>query len=150
MKKFIVDTLLGIVFWFIVMMFFEIIVLKMTMGQSFITRCGAILINSLTTGLNALFIDWFRKITKANQGCASRKFLFDTIGTVIFQLPVYIIILTTSHAVQFVLNGSWDINKYLTELKWALTFLPLIFFSIGGLYGILLNKTRKLFKVAVL
>lgn len=150
MKRFIVDTLLGIVFWFIVMMFFETIVLKMTMGQSFITRCGAILINSLTTGLNALFIDWFRKITKSNQGSAPRKFLFDTIGTIIFQLPVYIIILTTSHSFQFLLNESWDINKYLTELKWALTFLPLIFLSIGGLYGILLNRMRKLFNVIVL
>jgi hypothetical protein len=150
MKKFIVDTLLGVIFWFIVMMFFEIIVLSMTIGQSFITRCGAIIINSLTTGLNALFIDWFRKITKANQGDIPRKFLLDTIGTVIFQLPVYIIILTTSHAVQFLLNGNWDINKYLVELKWAVTFLPLVFLSIGGLYGVLLNKTRKLFKVTVL
>lgn len=150
MKKFLIDTLLGVIFWFIVMMFFEIIVLNMTLEQSFITRSGAIIINSLTTGLNALFIDWFRKITKAKQEDALRKFLFDTIGTVVFQLPVYIVILTTSHSVQFLLNGNWDINKYLTELKWAITFLPLVFLSIGGLYGILLNTTRKVFRINVL
>lgn len=150
MKKFIVDTLFGVVFWFIIMMLFETLFLKMTMGQSFITRCGAILINSLTTGLNAIFIDWFRKITKSSQGNQARKYLFDTIGTVIFQLPVYVIILTTSHSVQFIINGIWDVNKYLIEMKWAFIYLPLLFFSIGGLYGVLLNKTRKLFKIVSL
>ena len=135
---------MGVIFWFIVMMLVETIFLNMTIEQSFITRCGAILINSLNSGTNAMFMDWFRKKINPKQKNNSLKYLTDTVGTIIFQLPVYIIILTTSHTVQFILNGNWAVDKYFIEIVNALTYLPIVFLCVGGIYGILLDKTRKL------
>jgi hypothetical protein len=144
MKKFIVDTLIGVMFWFIVMMLVETIFFNMTIEQSFITRCGAILINSLTSGINAMFMDWFRKKINPKQKNNLLKYLTDTVGTIIFQLPVYVIILTTSHTVQFILNGNWGVNKYFIEIVNAFTYLPIVFLCVGGIYGILLDNMRKL------
>lgn len=144
MKKFLVDTLLGVVFWFVIMMLVETIFLGMTIKQSIITRSGAIIINTITSGINAIFMDWFRSKTKSNQKINFIKYLIDTIGTIIFQIPVYIIILTTSHSIQLITSGDWGVDRYFLEIKSAFVYLPIVFLCVGGLYGILLNKFRKL------
>lgn len=145
MKKFLVDTLLGVIFWFIVMMLVETIFFSMTIKQSAITRCGAILINTLTSGINAIFMDWFRMQTKSIHKLQFLKYIIDTVGTIIFQLPVYFIILATSHTVQLVVSGNWGIDRYFIEIRSAFIYLPIVFLCVGGLYGVLLNRTRKLF-----
>ncbi len=147
MKKFLIDTVLGVVFWFVVMMLVETIFFGMTIKQSIITRSGAILINALASGINAIFIDWFRAKTKSNQKINFLKHIIDTIGTIIFQLPVYILILTTSHTIQLITSGDWGVDRYFIEIKSAFVYLPIIFLCVGGLYGILLNKFRKLFLI---
>ena len=92
-----------------------------------------------------MFIDWFRLKTKNSQKNNFIKYCIDTVGIIIFQLPVYIMILTTSHTVRLIINGTWGIDKYFKEIKWAFIFLPIVFFCVGGLYGVLLNKIRKFF-----
>lgn len=147
-KKFIVDTALGVIFWFMIMMLYEVIFLDMTFKQSFVIRTGAIAINTLVSGLNGQFTDWYRK--KVGFGGDKRlltKYLFDTLGVVIFQIPVYVIILTASFGIQKITSGSWNASQFFKDIFWAMSFFPVLLFSVGWLYGLLLDKTRTLFGI---
>lgn len=134
MRSFVADTFAMIAFSTVVGMAIEILVSGMTLGQSGQARLTAVPLNLLTARLYGVFRDWIFKITKANNGGQVRQGLADILAFVVFQVPLYALILALSGA-------TW------VQIIAACGTIALFSGFMGRPYGIFLEFSRWLFRV---
>lgn len=90
------DIITMVTFSFATGMAIEILISGMTLEQSLTSRCSAIFLNLIIARPYGIFRDWILKCFNAPDGFKKR--LLDLTAFILFQIPVYIIVLLFSGA----------------------------------------------------
>jgi hypothetical protein len=133
-RKFIADTFAMIVFSTSIGMITEIFISGMTPRQSIQARLTAIPANLLTARLYGMFRDWVFRVTKATAGGQIKKGIADISAFILFQVPLYVVILVTS-----------GVN--LRQVITACSTITILSAFMGRPYGIFLDFSRWLFRI---
>ncbi len=135
MKKFVIDTLAMVTFSWVVGMIVEIFISGLTLGQSLQSRVTGTLANVLTGGIYGKFHDWLFKITNTTNKNQIREFIVGTIAFVLFQVPLYVLILLSTGAT-------------VSQITIATATITVTSIFSGGPYEWFLTKIRHFFKVS--
>ena len=127
---FIADIVAMIFFSAVLCMGIEIFIAKMTPLQSLQARLAAIPVNLLTGRPYGCFRDRLFAFFSIDASRPVRAFFGDTLAFVIFQVPLYVIVLLTAGA-------TWR------QIALSTVFMSLIFSLAGRPYGIFLELCRK-------
>lgn len=125
------DTLALMVFSVALGMFIEVVVSGMTIGQSLTARAAAIPINIIFGRPYGRFRDWLFRLLKLDKGRLLQAAAGDTLAFVLFQIPLYVVVLTLAGA-------NW--RQIVTS---AATFSLFVAAS-GRIYGVFLDFCRRL------
>jgi len=134
MRRFFVDTFAMITFSTVVGMMIEIFISGMTLGQSMQARLTAIPVNLLTARLYGIFRDWILQVMRTNEGGQVKKGIADILAFILFQVPLYAIILATSGA-------------NIRQIATACGTITILSAFMGRPYGIFLDFSRWLFRI---
>lgn len=134
MRKFFSDTFSMLTFSTITGMLIEILISKMTLGQSIQARLTAMPANFITARPYGFFRDYLFRIFKVEDRKYPKRTLVDTLAFVLFQVPLYAAILLFSGA------NTVQILKACSTLTVFSVFL-------GRPYGLFLDFSRWLFRV---
>ena len=127
---FIADIMAMIFFSAVLCMGIEIFIAGMTPFQSLQARLAAIPVNLLTGRPYGVFRDRLFSFFSIDATKPVRAFFGDTLAFVIFQVPLYVIVLLTAGA-------TWR------QIALSTVFMSLIFSLAGRPYGIFLELCRK-------
>ncbi|MEA4882041.1 MAG: L-alanine exporter AlaE [Synergistaceae bacterium] len=130
MSLFIADIMAMIFFSAVLCMGIEIFIAGMTPFQSLQARLAAIPVNLLTGRPYGVFRDRLFAFFSIDATKPVRAFFGDTLAFVIFQVPLYVIVLLTAGA-------TWR------QIALSTVFMSLIFSLAGRPYGIFLELCRK-------
>ena len=133
-RKLIADTFAMVTFSTIVGIIIELGIAGLTLPQSIHARVLAIPVNVLTGRPNAVFRDFLVKKIRAEKAGQIKKALVDVAAFVLFQVPLYALVLFLSGA---------TISQIIVASGTVVVFSTIS----GRPYGIFLGLSRKLFKV---
>jgi len=134
MRKFLSDTFAMISFSTVFGMFTEILISKMTLGQSIQARLTAIPANFFSARPYGIYRDYIFAFFKFESAGTLKKVLIDILSFACFQVPLYAGILYFSGA-------------NLEQIMKACITLSLFSIFLGRPYGIFLDFSRYIFGV---
>lgn len=119
----------------------ELLIVGLTPGQTLVTRLGAIPANLVTSRPYGIYRDVLMRrsgvhVVPGPQGRMLR-FLVDTLAFVSFKMPLYAILLK-------LVGATW------TEVWVAIGSAIVLALSLGRLYGLFLDRMRRVFGVPAL
>ena len=134
MRRFLSDTFAMVTFSTVVGMMIEVIISGMTFEQSVQARFTAVPVNLITARPYGIFRDWTFQFFKVEKGNQVKKSFVDILAFIIFQVPLYAIILVFSGA-------------NIRQIATACTTVTIFSAFMGRPYGIFLDFSRWLFKI---